>query len=58
MIFLALKIVITICLVICIAVCTWVIIGEIKEFHNWARLIASLLFMILGALDIGILWFT
>lgn len=58
MIFLTLKIVLTICLVICIAVCAWIIIGEIKEFHNWARLIASLLFMILGALDIGILWFT
>ena len=56
--FLAIKITLTVCLVVCIAVCAWIIIGEIKEYKNWARLITSLLFMILGTLDIGIIWFT
>jgi hypothetical protein len=54
---LVIKIVLSICLVICIATCAWIIIGEIKEYENWARLIVTLLLMILGALDFNILWF-
>lgn len=54
---LAIKIVLTIFLAICIAICAWLIISEIITYRNWARLIASLFFMILGAIDIAILWF-
>lgn len=34
------------------------IISEIRDFKNWARLVATLMLFILAALDIYILWFT
>ena len=53
---LAIKIILTIFLVAIMLVLSWFVIGEIKEYRNWLRLIASLLLMVAAELNILILW--
>lgn len=56
MILLALKITFTIVLLACIATCIWLIVTEIKTYKEWHRLFFEVLFMVLGIVDIMIIW--
>lgn len=51
------KIVFTIMVVNIMLVSAWMIIDEITHFKNWVDLAIALLWFIVGALDIYILWF-
>lgn len=56
MILLALKIILTIVLLACIATRIWLIVTEIKTYKEWQRLFFEVLFMVLGIVDIMIIW--
>lgn len=54
---LVVEIVLTIFLTIINAFCIWFAIDEIRYFKNWIRLALTLILLVIGMIDIWILWF-
>lgn len=54
---LVVEIVLTIFLTITNAFCIWLAIDEIRYFKNWIRLVLTLILLVIGMIDIWILWF-
>lgn len=56
--FLAIKIILTIILVVFTIFCASFIIEELKYYKNWTRAILTAVLMVMGPIDIWIIWFT